>query len=141
MELGEWREVSFVGCPRVVHTTPKTFTPGKLTAPSFVPKAVAIPNDAAPPGGSSNGNGGRRAGRDRRGTNLAGYSGGVMNGVAGPVAPTAVSEGPKQPVRVGGNVKPPRLLSGPAPIYPILARQSRIQGCVVIEAIIDDMAT
>jgi len=41
-------------------------------------------------------------------------------------------------VRVGGNVKPPRLLSGPAPIYPILAKQSRIQGIVVIEAIIDE---
>ena len=27
---------------RVVHTTPKTFTPGKLTAPSFVPQVVAI---------------------------------------------------------------------------------------------------
>jgi len=34
---------------RVVHTTPKTFTPGKLTAPSFVPKVVAIASDTAPP--------------------------------------------------------------------------------------------
>ena len=65
-----------------------------------------------------------------------GVLGGVMNGVAAPAAPA--SEGPKQPVRVGGNVKPPRLLSGPAPIYPILAKQSRIQGIVVIEAIIDE---
>ena len=40
-------------------------------------------------------------------------------------------------MRVGGDVKPPRLLSGPAPICPILARQSRIGGVVVIEAIID----
>src|SRR6266481_3567204 len=34
---------------RVVRTTPKTFTPGKLTAPSFVPKVVAIASDTAPP--------------------------------------------------------------------------------------------
>ena len=122
---------------RVVHTTPKTFTPGKLTAPSFVPKAVAIPNDAAQPeeallamaGGVPGGIAGGQPG---------GVLGGVMNGVPAPVAPAAVSEGPKQPLRVGGNVKPPRLLSGPAPIYPILARQSRIQGIVVIEAIIDE---
>jgi protein TonB len=122
---------------RVVHTTPKTFTPGKLTAPSFVPKAVAIPNDAAPPeealmGMAAGVPGGIAGGLP------GGVLGRVMNGVAAPVAPTAISEGPKQPVRVGGNVKPPRLLSGPAPIYPILARQSRIQGIVVIEAIIDE---
>jgi protein TonB len=59
-----------------------------------------------------------------------------MNGVAVPAAP--MSEGPRKPVRVGGEVKPPRLLSGPAPVYPFLAMQSRIQGMVVIEAIIDE---
>jgi protein TonB len=35
-------------------------------------------------------------------------------------------------------VSPPRLIFGPAPQYPILARQSRIQGIVVIDAIIDE---
>src|SRR5467141_2288408 len=35
--------------PRVVHAVPKTFTPGKLTAPSFVPKAVVTAPDAAVP--------------------------------------------------------------------------------------------
>jgi protein TonB len=122
---------------RVVHTTPKTFTPGKLTAPSFVPRAVAIASDAAPPeealmgmtGGVPGGIAGGQPG---------GVLGGVMNGLAVPAAPALGSEGPKQPVRVGGNVKPPRLLTGPAPIYPILAKQSRIQGIVVIEAIIDE---
>src|SRR5260370_11720768 len=34
---------------RAVHTAPKTFTPGKLMAPSFVPKAVAVASDAAQP--------------------------------------------------------------------------------------------
>ena len=120
---------------RVVHTTPKTFTPGKLTAPSFVPKSVAIANDAAPPevalmgvqGGIPGGITGGQAG---------GILGGVISGAVAP--PVPVSEGPKKPVRVGGDVKPPRLLSGPAPIYPILAQQSHIQGIVVIEAIIDE---
>ena len=118
---------------RVVHTSPKTFTPGKLTAPSFVPKAVAIANDAALPEEALMGIPGGIVGGQP-----GGVLGGVMNGVAAPAAPASVSEGPKQPVRVGGNVKPPRLLSGPAPIYPILAKQSRIQGIVVIEAIIDE---
>ena len=120
--------------PRAVHTAPKTFTPGKLTAPSFVPKTVVIANDAAPvealmaspagvPGGIVGGQ-------------LGGIPGGMMNGVAPPAAPAV--EGPKKPVRVGGEVKPPRLLSGPAPVYPLLAQRSRIGGIVVIEAIIDE---
>jgi len=121
---------------RAVHTTPKTFTPGKLTAPSFVPKVVAaMPSDAAPPeetlAGVSGGIPGGIAGGQP-----GGILGGTMNGAVPPPAPA--SEGPKKPVRIGGDVKPPRLLSGPAPIYPTLAQQSRIQGIVVIEAIIDE---
>jgi protein TonB len=118
---------------RVVRTTPKTFTPGKLTAPSFVPKAARIAMDTAPPEEALMGMPGGVVGGQ-----LGGVLGGVMNGVAAPARPAPVSEGPKQPVRVGGSVNPPRLLSGPAPIYPILAKQSRIQGIVVIEAIIDE---
>jgi protein TonB len=121
---------------RAVHETTKTFTPGKLTAPSFVPRVVAATaGDVAPPE-----------------LVLAGFSGGVPGGMAGepiggvfdgalpaaPAALTPVSEGPKKPVRVGGNVRPPQLLSGPQPLYPILAKQSHIQGVVVIEAIIDE---
>jgi len=49
-----------------------------------------------------------------------------------------VVAGPKVPVRVGGDVKPPRLLYGPDPDYPVLARQSRLSGVVVIEAVIDE---
>lgn len=35
-------------------------------------------------------------------------------------------------------MKAPHLLSGPQPVYPILAKQSHIEGIVVIEAIIDE---
>jgi len=122
---------------RAIRTAPKTFTPGKLTAPSFVPKTVAIANDAAQPeealmaapAGVPGGLAGGLAG---------GIPGGMMSGVAAPAAPPVVVEGPKKPVCVGGEVKPPHLLSGPAPVYPILAKQSRISGIVVIEAIIDE---
>src|SRR5580704_12519324 len=35
---------------RVAHLAPKVFTPGKLTAPTFIPKAVPVAsNDSAPP--------------------------------------------------------------------------------------------
>jgi len=120
---------------RAVRTPPKTFTPGKLIAPSFVPKTVAIASDAAPPEEAFAGVPGGIPG-GIVGGQVGGILGGVIGGAAAPPAPA--SEGPKKPVRVGGNVKPPRLLSGPAPIYPVLAKQSRIQGIVVIEAIIDE---
>jgi protein TonB len=122
--------------PRVARVTPKTFTPGKLTAPSYVPRAVVATPDAAPPAEAFAGMPGGISG-GMPGGQVGGILGGSMNGAAPPAAPV-VAEGPKQPVRIGGDVKAPRLISGPAPVYPILARQGRIQGIVVIEAIIDD---
>src|SRR5262245_34416986 len=41
------------------------------------------------------------------------------------------------PVRVGGNIKPPRKLTDVRPIYPPEAIAARVQGNVIIEAIID----
>ena len=49
--------------PRVARVIPKTFTPGKLTAPSYVPKAVVAVPDAAPRG-SLRRDAGRHIGRD-----------------------------------------------------------------------------
>lgn len=121
---------------RPARVVPKTFTPGKLTAPSFVPKSIATtaadsatPDDAlvGVPGGVPGGIPGGQVG---------GILGGSLNSVAAPAVP--VAEGPRKPVRIGGDIKAPRLLSGPAPVYPPLARQARVGGTVVIEAIIDE---
>jgi periplasmic protein TonB len=119
---------------RTVHETPRTFTPGKFTAPSFVPKAVAAaPGDMAPPDVALAGVSGGVPGGI-----VGGQLGGVLGGVSPAAPPAAVSEGPRTPVRVGGEVKAPRLLYGPPPVYPLLAKQSRIQGIVLIDAIIDE---
>lgn len=123
---------------RVDHTAPKVFTPGKLTAPTFIPKAVTIStSDAAPPEESF---AGTIAGAP--GGVPGGQAGGIIGGMPGVAAPVAATvpaaERPKGSVRVGGAVSPPRLVFGPAPQYPILARQSRIQGVVVIDAVIDE---
>ena len=122
---------------RPVHAPPRVITPGKLMAPTFIPKAVPTStNDPAPPdvafsGMTSSVPGGVPGGQ------IGGITGG-MPGIAPPVMAAPVAERPKGPVRVGGDVKPPRLISGPAPVYPILARQSHIMGMVVIDAIIDE---
>ena len=71
---------------------------------------------------------------------MAGVIGGVIGGVSttvvAPLAPK--SAGPKAPVRVGGRVREPRLTTRVDPTYPPLARQTHMQGTVVIDAIVDE---
>lgn len=49
-------------------------------------------------------------------------------------APTIQPEGP---VKIGGNVKEPKLINSIAPIYPPTARSSGVQGDVVVDTTID----
>jgi periplasmic protein TonB len=124
--------------PRPARIAPvRVFTPGQLTAPTFIPKSiVATPGNAeAPPDEALMGVPGGVTG-GVPGGQVGGVLGGVLNGVPPPATP--VAEGPKVPVHVGGNVRPPRLLFGPEPEYPVLAREARLSGVVVIEAVIDE---
>ena len=117
--------------PRVISVV------GKLVVPRAIPHQVArfteqsegsdaaaaiVPGDGVP-GGVPGGQPG-------------GVIGGVLSGAV-PPAPAAINSAPKRPVRVGQGVKAPRLILGPQPVYPILARQARISGAVVIDAVID----
>jgi protein TonB len=124
--------------PRTPRNTPvRAYVAGKLTAPTFIPKAVAnTPSDAVAPdealiGGVPGGIPGGQVGGV-----MGGVLGGFVKGVPPPVSPVAA--GPKAPVRVGGDVKPPRLLFAPDPEYPILAMQSHLSGVVTIDAVIDE---
>ena len=78
------------------------------------------------------------------GTNIGGVEKGVLGGVIGGLrttadAPLAPKEAkPRAPVRVGGRVREPRLISRVEPKYPALARQTHIQGAVVIDAVLDE---
>jgi protein TonB len=126
-----------VAVPRAVRVTPKVFTPGKLTAPTFIPKAVPTAStDAAPPEETFNSSMGGVPG-GVSGGQIGGITGG-MPAVAAPLIPVPAVERPKGPVRVGGLVKPPRLIFGPPAVYPTLAAQGHIHGVVVIDAVIDE---
>jgi protein TonB len=71
-----------------------------------------------------------------------GVMGGLLEGIKGPEAPAAppvraAVEKPRNPVPVGGDVRPPRVIFQLSPEYPILAQQAGIQGEVIISAVID----
>ncbi len=111
---------------------------GKLLAPSYVPRQVAmlkeapLPDDAGGFGVEGGVPGGVPGGQ------MGGVIGGILGGMASskPPAPTAVKS--KAPIRVGGRIQAPRPISTAAPLYPPLARSARVQGTVVISAILDE---
>lgn len=66
---------------------------------------------------------------------LGGTVGGTGSGTAG--EGTGGSDAPAGPLRVGGNVKAPVAIARVKPDYTDAARQARVAGTVVVEAIID----
>ncbi|MGA8307991.1 MAG: TonB family protein [Candidatus Acidiferrales bacterium] len=63
----------------------------------------------------------------------------ALPGISGPNAASipAPTMQPEGPVKIGGNVKEPKLINSVAPIYPASARSSGVQGDVVIDTTID----
>ena len=125
---------------KMVKVIPRQFDAGRLMAPKAVPKDIAMikEEELPPPSASAGVVGGVPGG-------VAGGSvGGVIGGIIGSV-PSAAPPPPPPPVeqkkavqriRVGGQVQQANLIRQPKPIYPPLAKQARIQGVVLFEAII-----
>ncbi|MFQ5664632.1 MAG: energy transducer TonB, partial [Terriglobia bacterium] len=65
-----------------------------------------------------------------------GQVGGVLGGILS-ATPPPVEAPPQKPIRVGGNVRRPRLIKHVQPKYPSIAKLARIEGVVRIDAIID----
>jgi protein TonB len=114
----------------------KLLQSGKLMAPTAIPKEVAILHEveSAPDaavgvvGGVPGGVPGGQAG---------GVIGGILSSTPKAYIPPAPVVMPKAPIRVGGRVMAPKPLLAPDPIYPPLAKQARVFGDVVIDAVID----
>jgi protein TonB len=80
---------------------------------------------------------------------LAGVPGGVPGGIAGgvlgglaeappPPPPPPAAPEPRKPIRIGGAIKEPILIHRVDPEYPALAVHSRMEGVVILEAIVDE---
>ncbi|MGA7793524.1 MAG: energy transducer TonB [Candidatus Acidiferrales bacterium] len=105
---------------------------GKLLAPRAIPSRIAmLREEPLPPEADT----------------ASGVAGGIWGGLpsaafnaispAAKSAPAPPAEKSKEPIRVGGKVLPPRRLYTPPPDYPVLARQARVQGDVVLDATLD----
>ena len=69
-------------------------------------------------------------------SNTGALSGIISSNVAAPAAPE-IRPDADGPVKVGGNVKEPRLVSRAMPEYPLVAKEAGIQGDVVMKTTID----
>jgi periplasmic protein TonB len=111
----------------IVKPVARLIQSGKLMQPRAIPKEVAVFKEAElPPDVINN----------------AGNTGGVFGGIPGQGMVSAVAPPPPKPtapqrVKQGGNVTAASILQQTKPLYPALARQARIQGNVVLHAIID----
>src|ERR1700753_2426224 len=104
---------------------------GKLVAPKVIPKEVKIIKEEAAPDMSAGMAGGVPGGV--AGGSMGGVIGGVIGGVGGappPPKPTA------QRIRQGGSVQAALLVNKVQPVYPPLARQTRISRTVRLHALI-----
>jgi protein TonB len=107
---------------------------GQLKAPTAIPKKIQmVKEDEAPPstGGVPGGVVGGVAG---------GQAGGVLGGVLGSLMSNAPTAAPKiatpKRITVSQGVTAGLLIRKVAPTYPPLAKQARIQGAVVLQAVI-----
>ena len=80
----------------------------------------------------------------RDGLGGAGFDAFGATGVSGvPLLPPSPAPDPaaQKIVRVGPGIREPRRIAGGPPEYPLMARNARVQGTVILEAVINDRGT
>jgi protein TonB len=126
--------------PRIVH---RVSMEDMMRAPTVIPKTIAqVKDEPEPPSNAVGVVGGVPGGvpGGQMGGVLGGVIGGVMSSAPPPPPPPPKPQAPKR-IRVGGQVEGARLIFGPKPEYPPLAKMARIQGEVRLDAVISKDGT
>lgn len=113
----------------VIKPVARLIQSGKLVQPRAIPKEVAVFKEAELPPDVINNSG-------QQGGVFGGIPGGNITSTA-PLAPPPPKPTAPQRIKQGGNVTAASIITQTRPVYPPLARQARIQGNVVLHAIID----
>ena len=105
---------------------PKVINIQKMTAPTVIPKNVAIVRDEAPVIYTNSGEG------------VAGGTGNVLGGLigSGPAGPPPPPPPTPQRIRVGGSVEAASLVNKVTPEYPPIAKTAHVSGTIVLHAVI-----
>lgn len=118
---------------------PVLSTPEALTTPVAIPDKIPFVDEVPVP------NPGLLPFADGKGPGIVVPNVGIPGGareLPEPVQPIAPPPPPPPPqpkvnvIRTGGRVEPPKLIHRVDPVYPATARQARVQGVVVMEAVI-----
>jgi periplasmic protein TonB len=129
------------------HVVPRQMSAGSLMAPRTIPEKpimikdpdfVLTAGDVGVPGGIGDSNGPGNSVIDS-----------LVRSAAPPLPPPHPAAAPKptpspapvQRIRLGGQVVQGKLISGPQPVYPPLARAARISGTVRLQAVISREGT
>jgi periplasmic protein TonB len=123
--------------PHITHPKAKlNYTLQKMTAPAVIPKNASSSSGSYNIGETAPDLGGVPGGVP--GGVMGGVVGGVIGGTGTMAPPPPAARPVQKVVRVGGNVKAPRQTYSVNPVYPPLAREARIWGTVVVDALIDE---
>lgn len=146
INLGEF-EKTFLVAPRppaaapppaaakAMKALPRPIPQQSLTQPMAIPARIQIVREAPPPEPSDDGVVGGVPGGVPGGA-LGGIIGGTES-IAPPPPPPATHRATNEVFRVGGDVKEPQVIYAPAPVFPPLARATKTEGNVVLDAVID----
>lgn len=116
--------------------TPRETFQQPREVPQNVPQTANVPSSEDEGEGVEGGQVGGVKGGQIGGV-VGGQIGGQLGGVIGGQLGGQVGGTGDSPVRVGGNVKAPTIIDRFDPQYTEVARRARIQGIVIIEAVID----
>jgi protein TonB len=128
-QLASLQDIELPRPPRA--RTPDSPAPASAASPELAP--IVAPTGVAPETPRE----GTAAGPLASSVETSGI--GTVDGVGVPAAPPPPPPppAPREPVRAGGSIRTPVKLVHVAPQYPQIARASRVQGLVIIEATID----